>query len=250
MSQVFSDNILYYNPTSVYSNVGVLLLCEKGVQDQFVLKPIQMGVDNIAPWYIKLNPKGQVPTLIHSGKPIHDSLAIARHLDACFGPTPIFSMDEPEVIQVIERWKQVRVLSLLAGKKSSTQDTGTTEATLTESREQVVRHSQAHPELKEQYQTRLDVHDDRAKILLDHSAYLSHKSGLDDLFRDTESALKANGGYLIANKKQTLADAYAASILFWLISKLDKDILKDRPLLDAYYKKQASRPSFVKAFIQ
>lgn len=250
MSQVSNKNILYYNPGSVFSNVGVLLLCEKGVQNQFEFKPIQMGIDNISPWYIKLNPKGQVPTLIHQGKPIPDSLAIAGHLDACFGSSPIFSTDDPEVLKVVERWRQVRVLSLLAGKKTSTQDISKTDATLTASRQQILRYMQEHPELVEQYKTRLDVHDDRTKILIDHPTFLLHKSRLDDLFRDTELALKANDGHLLPNKNQSVADVYATGILYWLISKLDKDILKDRPILNSYYLKQASRPSFAKAFIQ
>ncbi|KAI7866686.1 uncharacterized protein EV154DRAFT_532505 [Mucor mucedo] len=248
MSQVFSDNILYYNPISVFSNVAVLLLCEKGIQDQFEFKPLQMGIDNNAPWYIKLNPKGQVPTLIHLGKPIPDSLAIARHLDTCFGPTPVFSADDPNVLKVVEQWRQVRVLSLVAGKKSSTQDTTGIEANLNQSRQQLLKSMEEEPTLKEKYLVRLDVHDDRADLLLNHSTYLKHKAGLESLLCDTERTLKENDGCLVRNHSHTLADVYVTAILYWLMGKLDKDILKDKPALKDYYLKQTARPSFAKAF--
>ncbi len=145
MTKTSANNILYYNPGSVFSNIGVLLLCEKGIEDQFDFKPLQMGVDNISPWYISLNPKGQVPTLIHEGKPIPDSLAIAKYLDTAFGKSPIFSADNSQVLEIVERWRQVRVLSLLTGKKSMDQDVSNMDKTLSDSRQQVLNYMKENP---------------------------------------------------------------------------------------------------------
>lgn len=249
MSQVFSDNILYYDPTSIYSNVAVLLLCEKSIQEQFEFKPLQMGVDNIAPWYIKLNAIGQVPTLIHLGKPIYETLDIARHLDKSFGPTPVFGMDDMNVLIVVDRWRKVRFVSLVEGKKNFKQDTSQLEWNLDETRQKILKFMLDYPELKSAYSLRLSAHDDRANLLLHHSAYIYNKSELENLLRNTERALKENDGYLVPNNKNhTLADIYATAILYWLISKYDKDILKDRPLLNEYYSKQVARPSFARAF--
>lgn len=241
------NNVLYYNPGSVFSNVGVLLLCQKGVQDQFELRPIQMGVDNISPWYIKLNPKGQVPTLVHHGKPIPDTLAIANYLDEQFKPS-IFAANEKQVVALIERWRQVRVLSLLSGKKTPSQDVSQMATTLEDSRHQVEEYAKSNPELAEAYKIRLDVHDDRSKILIDHNTYLAHKQGLAKLLDETEKALSDNHGKLLPGRDQSAADAYAVGILHWLKSKLDKDILKSRPLTERYYQEQAGSSSFINAF--
>lgn len=243
-----ADNLLYYNPGSVFSNVGVLLLCEKGIQDQFEFKPIQMGIDNIAPWYISLNPKGQVPTLVHEGKAVPDSLHIAQYLDKTFGNTPIFSTDDPEVLDVVEKWRQVRVLSLLAGKKTADQDVSKMDKTLQDSRAQVLQYAHENPELAEAYKIRLATHDDRAQILIDHDTHLLHKKRLEALLEETESALQRNNGTLLPSLSHSVADVYATGILFWLKSKLDKDIISDKPCLNRYYNEQSQRASFKKAF--
>ncbi|KAI8647849.1 hypothetical protein BD408DRAFT_427421 [Parasitella parasitica] len=241
-----NNNILYYNPGSVFSNVGVLLLCQKNVQDQFELRPIQMGVDNISPWYIELNPKGQVPTLVHQGKPIPDTLAIASYLDEQFKPS-IFATNDAQVMALIEQWRQVRVLSLLSGKRTALQDVSQMAATLANSRQQVEEYAKSNPELAEAYSIRLDIHDDRSKILTDHDVYLMHKKRLTKLLDDTEKALLQNDGKLLP-RGQTAADAYAVGILYWLKSKLDFDILDSRPVIEKYYQEQASSPHFINAF--
>lgn len=241
-----SKNILYYNPGSVFSNVGVLLICQKNIQDQFELRPIQMGVDNISPWYIKLNPKGQVPTLVHQGKSIPDTLAIASYLDEQFKPS-IFATEDAQVLALIEQWRQVRVLSLLSGMKTASQDVSQMAATLETSRQQVENYAKTNPDLAEAYKIRLDVHDDRSKILIDHDTYLMHKERLTKLLDNTEKALFDNNGKLLP-RGQTAADVYAIGILYWLKSKLDKDILKSRPIIEKYYQEQASSPSFINAF--
>lgn len=248
MTKSNSNNILYYNPGSVFSNVGVLLLCEKGIQDQFEFKPIQMNVDNIAPWYISLNPKGQVPTLVHEGKPIPDTLAIASYLDTKFGDSPIFSTSDPEVINFVERWREVRVISLLTGKKTLDEDNRKMVKTLSDSRQQVLSYIKENPELSEQYKTRLEVHDNRAEILTEYSSFLLHQEKLETLLRDAEFALKQNEGHLLKSQNRTVADIYVTGILHWLTSKLDKDILSNRPLLSAYFKEQTTRPSYTNAF--
>lgn len=248
MTKPSKDHLLYYNPGSVFSNIGVLLLCEKGIQDQFEFKPIQMGVDNIAPWYISLNPKGQVPTLVHEGKSIPDTLSIAQYLDGSFGDEAIFSTEDPKVLEIVEKWRQVRVLSLLAGKKSADQDVSKMDKTLQDSRDQVLKYMNENPELAEAYKVRLHIHDDRAQILIDHDTHVLHKERLEALLQETESTLEQNDGYLLPSKRHTVADVYATGILYWLKSKLDKDIISNRPFLDQYYNEQSQRASFKKAF--
>ena len=243
-----TDNIFYYNPGSVFSNIGVLLLCEKGVQDQFDFKPVQMGIDNIKPWYIRLNPKGQVPILVHQGKAIPDSLAIAGYLDTHFGDKPAFGLDDTQVTTIIEQWRQVRVLSQLSGKKTKDQNVLDMRNTLDASRQKVIEYMRENPDLTDQYTVRLSAHDDRAHMLVEHESYLLHQDRLNAILFETENALKVNEGYLLSSKKRTAADLYVTGILFWLHAKLNDQILSKRPFLDTYYKQQQETPTF-KAFL-
>jgi glutathione S-transferase len=240
-------NAIYYNPGSIFSNVGLLLLHEKQVQDQFEFVPIQVGIDNIKPWYIKLNPRGQVPTLVHQGQPIPDTLDIAKFLDTTFSPA-IFSLDDPKAIEIVEKWRQVRPISLLQGKKSPTQDVGQMENALKESRNQVLKYMQENPDLEQAYKTRLEIHDNRTKVLLDHDIHLLHKKKLQEVLSDIENTLKENKGQLLSDKSHSIADTYTAAILYWLHSKLGQDIVNDYPLITSYYKQQSAKTAFVKAF--
>ena len=37
--------------------------------------------EHLSDWYLKLNPNGAVPTLLHNGKPIYESTAILEYLE-------------------------------------------------------------------------------------------------------------------------------------------------------------------------
>lgn len=245
--QQVKANSFIYNPGSVFSNVGVLLLHEKKVQDQFEFVAINMSIDNIAPWYIKLNPKGQVPTLVHEGQAVPDTLDIAKYLDKTVSPA-IFALDDPKPIEIVEKWRSVRPLSLVQGKKSPDQDVSQMQQTLAGSRQQVLTYMQENPDLEEAYKTRLAIHDNRSQVLLDHDTHLLHKEGLQRLLQETEQTLKENNGQLLSDKSYSIADVYATGILYWLHTKLSKDILKDYPYLATYYKQQTSRHSFIQSF--
>ena len=69
--------ILYHIPPSFYSQVARLALAEKGVAytSRF------LAMDMYQPWYMRLNPGGTVPTMVHDGKFVPDSFAIARYAD-------------------------------------------------------------------------------------------------------------------------------------------------------------------------
>jgi glutathione S-transferase len=49
--------------------------------------------DHLSDWYLKLNPNGVVPTLIHDGAPIIESSVIVQYLDDVFPKTPLSPAD-------------------------------------------------------------------------------------------------------------------------------------------------------------
>ncbi len=74
---------LYYleQASSICSNRVLMTLAEKGITDWVTHKLSLMNGDQFAPEYQKLNPKSQVPTLVHDGQVIRESSIICRYVD-------------------------------------------------------------------------------------------------------------------------------------------------------------------------
>jgi len=74
--------LYYLNETdSICSNRVIVTLSEKGITDWIPHKMLLVERDQFKPEYLKLNPQGVVPTLIHNGRPIRESSLICDYLD-------------------------------------------------------------------------------------------------------------------------------------------------------------------------
>jgi len=67
-------------------------LAEKGVEwvDR---RLVSKDEDHLSDWYLKLNPNGVVPTLVHDGVPIIESSVILQYLDEVFPEPPLVPSD-------------------------------------------------------------------------------------------------------------------------------------------------------------
>jgi len=80
--------ILYNNAYSTCSQKVRFCLHEKGID--FEDRQINFRRnEHLAPDYLKLNPNGVVPTLVHDGRPVVDSSVIMEYLDEAFPQTPM-----------------------------------------------------------------------------------------------------------------------------------------------------------------
>jgi glutathione S-transferase len=69
-----------------------ICLAEKEVE--WVDHPlISRNHDHLSDWYLKLNPNGVVPTLIHDGRSIFESSVIIQYLDQIFPQSPLMPTD-------------------------------------------------------------------------------------------------------------------------------------------------------------
>ncbi len=59
--------------------------------------------ENLSPEYLKLNPNGVVPTMVHDGKVIIDSSVICEYLDEVF-PHPSLSPNDPVERAQMRAW--------------------------------------------------------------------------------------------------------------------------------------------------
>lgn len=75
---------LYHYQESLCSQMVRIALAEKGFVWQshvIALEEVTLEGDNLSDAYLAINPKGQVPTLVHRGRPVYDSYEIIRYLD-------------------------------------------------------------------------------------------------------------------------------------------------------------------------
>ena len=77
---------LYHNEMSTCSQKVRLTLAEKNLEWESVHLKLREG-EQFDPEYLKLNPRGVVPTLIHDGQVIRESSVISEYLDEVF-PEP------------------------------------------------------------------------------------------------------------------------------------------------------------------
>ncbi len=79
---------LYHNHISVCAQRVRLVLAEKDLDVTLHHMNLRQG-DQFDPDYMKLNPNGVVPTLVHDGRVVIDSAIIAEYLDDAFPEPPL-----------------------------------------------------------------------------------------------------------------------------------------------------------------
>lgn len=86
---------LYHGVTSTCSKRVRITLAEKGVEWESVHLNLAKR-ENLDPDYLKLNPNGVVPTLVHDGRVLYESNFIIEYLDDIFPDPPLRPSDPYE----------------------------------------------------------------------------------------------------------------------------------------------------------
>ena len=96
---------LYYlkEADSICSNRAVIAFAEKGIDDWTPHHIHLLKEDQFKPAYLKINPKGQVPTLVHDGRVIRESSIIANYIDDLTDDPPL-KPDDPVDRAVMQEW--------------------------------------------------------------------------------------------------------------------------------------------------
>ncbi len=83
---------LYHGDTSTCSKRVRITLAEKGVEWDSKFLDLAKR-DNLDPEYLKINPNGVVPTIVHDGKVLYESNMIIEYLDEIFPDPPLRPTD-------------------------------------------------------------------------------------------------------------------------------------------------------------
>jgi len=90
-----------------------LLLSLLGVKHELVTVDLMKG-EQREPWFLRLNPRGQVPTLDDDGTVVWDSMAILAYLARKYGGERWFTIDATEMAEVMQ-WLAVMENETLYG---------------------------------------------------------------------------------------------------------------------------------------
>lgn len=98
---------LYSNAFSHCSRKARLVFAELGIP--YTHKPIDLvetgWYQTISPAYLKVNPAGQVPTLVHEGHPVYESDDILKYAAKMAGPeAPSLTPTDPAQKAVMDEW--------------------------------------------------------------------------------------------------------------------------------------------------
>lgn len=96
---------LYHHSTSVCAAKVRIVLTEKNLEWKGHFVDLLKG-ENFAPEYRKINPKAQVPTLIHDGRVITDSNVIIEFLEDAFPETSL-RPDDPVDRAGMRHWMKI-----------------------------------------------------------------------------------------------------------------------------------------------
>ena len=94
---------LYSAPQSTCSQKVRLALAEKGLDYETRHVALDRS-ENLADWYLALNPNGVVPTLVHDGVVVIDSSVITEYLEDVF-PSPALRPAAPGPLAHMRAWR-------------------------------------------------------------------------------------------------------------------------------------------------
>jgi glutathione S-transferase len=239
------DVILYHVPPSFYSQIGRLALTEKGVDWRGeIVAAGPPTFESYRPWYMRLNPNGTVPTLVHGDTVVPDSIGLARYADEAFEGPRLFPEDAA-ARQRVEAWLEridqisVRELSYGSGRLR-----GPGHFVNQRRLGALRRQRAAHPELAE-------VYDAKIRDIAGFDEGAGDAAHVEALRRRVTETLDEMDKTL-RDSTWLAGDEYSMADVAWTVGvarlhMLGVDPLAGRPALASWYARVKARPSFVEA---
>jgi glutathione S-transferase len=228
---------LYHNDMSVCAQKVRMALAEKGLAHEAFHLNLRRG-DQLAPDYLKLNPNGVVPTLVHDGVVVIESIVINEYLDDAFADPPLKPKDAAARARM--RWFTKHV------------DAGIFPATGTVSMSIAFHHQYSPEAVEEITEKRGPAWRRRFENLrkgVDNPAFPEAIARLGKMLADMEKALAERGPWL-AGADFSLADIAYAPYVTRLDHLAFAGMIEARPKAAAWYDRIRARPAYRQALAQ
>jgi tetrachloro-p-hydroquinone reductive dehalogenase len=243
---------LYHYPLSFRSQIARLVLTECGIPWEGQVVDIGPLHENFRPWYMRINPKGTVPTLEHEGRFVVETIDIIRYVNQNLHGKSLVP-DDPQAALVMDYWvhqqdgfpERELTYGTARGPVAHLNRRG-----LAGRRKRMLRSlSEGVPELRERYDAKLaDV--EKWQRAVDDPAELDRiRRRLEQMLDELEEHMQ--GRTWIAGTDYSLADAVWTVLLarLELLNLADLWARDKRPAVAAFYARVRQRPSFAAADI-
>lgn len=233
---------LYNFPQSTCSQKVRMVLWEKGLD--FTDRPVDSTKrEHMSDWYLKLNPHGVVPTLLHDGAVIIDSSVIIEYLDEAF-PEQSLTPADPVARAHMRKWLRYfeEVPTPAIRIPSFNQYLSKRFDKLTD--EQFEEFVKSHPMRKQFYQ----------KMRKEKGFDETETDGAVDRLCQTldfmEKGLGQSGGPWLMGKMLTLADYCIAPTMDRMNDLGFSELWSDHPLVSAWFENIRSRDAYKKTYYE
>ena len=239
--------ILYHAPPSFYSQIARIALAEKGVT--WRSRIIAAGppiFESYRRWYMKLNPGGTVPTMVHDGKAVPDSFLIADYVERYFDGPSLMPSD-PQARQEAERWvaalKNIPVRELCYGAENIRK----IGAPMNRMRIRSLRRfARKYPEMAATYREKERDIQGFSDNAVDPVHYAAVRDEVVRRLDEMENVLKDRRW--LAGEQYSLADAMW-TVAIGRFTAIGMEPLDGRPSMARWYEENKRRPSFAAADI-
>lgn len=243
-----ADNqlVLYDYPISYNCQIVRLVLCEKEIPGRTQRVDIGPLMQQFQPWFMRLNPKGELPVLDHNGRIIIETLDIIRYIDENFPGaklTPASEEDRAAMEEWVALERDFPEADFTYGLVE--QGTGKIVAKDMERRKRLIKqHMQQNPDMTAIYQVKLDLVTDWQDRLRNPDLVDKLVERLHEMLDKLEE--RVSGREFIVSANYTLADVVWTAFLGRLEMLGFKRMWSfgARPSIEEYYIRMKRRPSF------
>lgn len=238
----------YYFPSSYWSRNVSLVIAEKGLEPKRHYVDITVNA-TFEPDYIRINPRGVVPTLVDDGKVVWDGPTIVKHLDARYGETLCPPDEDRDGWAVVKQLEDMPMMLFsyavwVLGKKG--------EKSKDILADKIVRakdYAGRYPDLADHY-ARKGAFFETFRAQVYDPAHVEQERTRAAAFLDQLGERVRDGSWL-GGDRFGYADCLALSILYRLADLGSVDHWHgnaDHPL-QGYFERLKARPSFAQVFV-
>lgn len=207
--------------------------------------------ENLQPDYIRLNPKGVVPTLIHDGRVITDSAVIVRYLDEQFSHPrliPTEAIFQEKMDSWIDLQNRFPMREVMYGNFQGI-DGFVLRRTVQIKEKLLSKLMQANPQLKEQYAAKLEDVKQWNRTIKNTNEIANLNAKIAPMLDRLEAQLSQTDW--LCGGSYSLADTVWTAVLNRLEELKFGHLWEDnkRPFLGSYFNRLKARPSFNTAIV-